>query len=83
MENNAPIHTSGNSQKWKRAHSIKTMAWPAQSPDLNPVENVWHKLKVAVEEREARSLKRDDFVTVVVEEWENLVKYTEFLESLV
>jgi transposase len=26
-------------------HQIKTLAWPAQSPDLNPTENLWNVIK--------------------------------------
>ncbi|MGH0158058.1 UNVERIFIED_CONTAM: hypothetical protein FKN15_049200 [Acipenser sinensis] len=26
-------------------HQIKTLSWPAQSSDLNPIENLWNVIK--------------------------------------
>ncbi|MBW0577506.1 hypothetical protein O181_117221 [Austropuccinia psidii MF-1] len=40
MEDNAPIHTD-----WRARHEIQKLDWPAHSPDLNPIENVWKTMK--------------------------------------
>ncbi|KAF2193207.1 hypothetical protein K469DRAFT_552631, partial [Zopfia rhizophila CBS 207.26] len=41
--------------------------FPANSLDLNPIENLWNKLKDAVSRRRPRS--KEELREVIVEEW--------------
>ncbi len=64
---------------WYRAKSVKaflqerhinSMTWPANSPDLNPVENLWWKLKKLVHDK-APSCKAD-LSTAIQQSWNQL-----------
>lgn len=42
---NAPIHTARYTRRWLQDHHIQFTFLPPYSPDLNPIEHCWHKLK--------------------------------------
>ena len=45
LEDNDPKHTSKIAQAWKVKNQIQLLSFPASSPDLNPIENIWALLK--------------------------------------
>lgn len=45
MQDNAPAHASEVTREELKQRNISPIFWPPNSPDLNPIENVWDMMK--------------------------------------
>ncbi len=66
----APAHTAKGTKSWFNDHGVTVLDWPATSPDLNPIENLWGIVKRKM--RDTRPNNADDLKATVKETWASI-----------
>lgn len=69
QQDNARIHVSRETKRWFTAKGVQVMEWPACSPDLNPIENLWGILsqRVYANNRQFNSIL--ELIRAIKAEW--------------
>ncbi len=63
----APAHTAKGAKSWFNDHGVTVLDWPANSPDLNPIENL-----VKRKMRETRANNADDLKAAIKATWASI-----------
>ena len=72
MEDGAPVHRSTVSKIWCKTQGLEKLNWPANSPDLNLIENVWDLLKDAIQHHHVKPKNIIKMKEALKEEWDKI-----------
>ena len=83
MQDNDPKHTSKLASQFFDENSINWWKTPPESPDLNPIENLWHKLKEYLR-REIKPTTKQQLIDGIQAFWRtvNVAKCTKYIRHL-
>lgn len=70
QQDNAPCHKAKKTMEYFKKKNICVLDWPAQSPDLNPIENLWTHLKNEIPQHNPK--RKSDLFEFVQLEWEKI-----------
>ncbi|KAF0749378.1 hypothetical protein AaE_007060, partial [Aphanomyces astaci] len=72
QQDNASIHGSTETKEFLEAHNVRVMEWPAKSPDLNPIENMWGVLARAVYAHGRQFASKTDLIAAILKAWDEI-----------
>jgi len=72
QEDNAPIHTARIVKSWKEENNITCLPWPAQSPDMNPIEHLWDELERRIRSHDPLPKNKEELWEILQTEWHNI-----------
>ena len=68
MQDNDPKHTSRAAQQFFAQTGINWWRTPPESPDMNPIENLWHELKEFIR-RVVKPRTKEELVSGIARFW--------------
>lgn len=69
QQDNAPCHKAKKVKAWFDKKKIPLIPWPAQSPDLNPIEPLWDELDRRIRARDRPPQNLTELKQALQEEW--------------
>lgn len=79
QQDNDPKHTAIKTQTFFKSNRIKCLDWPPQSPDLNPIENLWSILDEKIDKTGVTN--KENYFAALKRTWEELDE--KYLQNLV
>ncbi len=70
QHDNARPHTASITTSWLRRRRIQVLKWPACSPDLSPIENIWCIIKRKMRQRRPKTVEQLE--ACIKQEWDNI-----------
>jgi transposase len=70
QQDNDPKHTARLTRQWFLDTGVLLLEWPSQSPDLNPIENLWSILDASLKNRTPQS--EAELLEILQEGWRNV-----------
>ena len=70
QHDNDPKHASKVVKDWLKAEKINVIEWPSQSPDMNPIENLWDYLDRSIRDKKYKN--KQELFKALQDAWDSI-----------
>ena len=81
FQDNSPIHTCSCVKRWFESNTIRTLQWPSNAADLNPIENVWALWKSTMKYQNIKTT--EEVWRAAISAWNNLQNDQDLCKNLI
>ncbi|CAH1971996.1 unnamed protein product [Acanthoscelides obtectus] len=86
QQDGAACHTSKKAIKWMEENNVPLLKWVSSSPDLSPIETLWHEMKKVLRQHPAlirkMELNREHFRAIIYYNFQRQLSQQECLAEL-
>ena len=72
MQDNAPCHKAKLVMDFMKENDIDLLPWPPQSPDMNPIENLWAIIKGRRQKKYGVPKSKEELIDQIFDIWDNI-----------
>ena len=76
MQDGESIHSAKNTKEWLQKRNISILEWPANSQDLNPIENLWGILVREVYSSGRQFSTKEELKDEILKQWDLITEDT-------
>jgi len=78
------VHTAKIAQDFLLSSKVERLSWPPQSPDLNPIEELWSIVESGLRKRKPEASNIQELEKMIIKEWKSIPKeiYRKLINSM-
>jgi hypothetical protein len=76
QHDSAPCHKAMSVREWFVDNKVPEIDWPAQCPDLNPIEHLWNEIERRLHYRPQRPTSLNARASALQEKWATIPSET-------
>ena len=81
MQDGAPCHTARSVKAFLQQENVPLLPWPGNSPDMNPIENVWELIKREVAKDNITT--KNQLIEKIIHVWNHHPQMQEAVQSCI
>lgn len=83
QQDNCPVHTTNTVRNWLRNNNVEIIPWVPNSPDMNPIENVWGTITNKLYKRNFHPQNPEQLWQAVQNTWDELADDLNYPRQLI